>query len=51
MLAQIATATGFADHAHLTRTVLRFTGWTPSALRSALADGPRSDRSLRPRPR
>jgi AraC-like DNA-binding protein len=36
-LARLAAELGFADHAHLTRTVRRETGTTPSALRRALA--------------
>lgn len=36
-LADIAAMCGFADHAHMTRTVRRYTGHTPSALRVALS--------------
>ncbi|MDG6108453.1 AraC family transcriptional regulator [Dactylosporangium aurantiacum] len=35
-LADIAAVCGFADHAHMTRTVRRYTGHTPSALRTTL---------------
>lgn len=35
-LAQIAAETGFADHAHLTRTIRRTVGTTPHVLRAAL---------------
>lgn len=35
-LADIAVRCGFADHAHLTRTVRRYTGYTPRAIRSLL---------------
>lgn len=45
-LADLAAATGFADHAHLTRTVQACFGATPSALRAMLA-GPPPDH-LRP---
>jgi AraC-like DNA-binding protein len=38
-LAGLAGDLGFADHAHLTRTVRAATGRTPSALRAALRDG------------
>jgi AraC family transcriptional regulator len=34
-VAEIAAATGFADHAHLTRTLRRVLGVTPSELRAA----------------
>ncbi len=36
-LAALASDLGFADHAHLTRTIRAATGRTPSALRAALA--------------
>lgn len=36
-LADVAVRCGFADHAHLTRTVRRYTGTTASALRSELS--------------
>jgi AraC-like DNA-binding protein len=35
-LADIAACCGFADHAHMTRTVQRCTGYTPRALRALL---------------
>lgn len=38
-LTSLATDLGFADHAHMTRTVRRETGMTPSALRQLLATG------------
>ena len=37
-LARIAAETGFADHAHLTRTIRRMIGTTPRTLRAALGD-------------
>jgi AraC-like DNA-binding protein len=36
-LAQVAADTGFADQSHLTKVIRRETGYTPSALRRALA--------------
>ncbi|HEX3326321.1 MAG TPA: helix-turn-helix transcriptional regulator [Actinomycetota bacterium] len=39
-LAWIAAEEGFSDHAHLTRTMRRKLGYTPSALRSVLRDHP-----------
>lgn len=38
-LASVASAAGFADQAHLTRSVVAATGQTPSRLRQALAQG------------
>jgi AraC-like DNA-binding protein len=38
-LAALAQDLGFADHAHLTRTIRAVTGHTPSALRAALRAG------------
>jgi AraC-like DNA-binding protein len=38
-LALLAAELGFADHAHLTRTVGTLTGSTPSALRRAMRVG------------
>lgn len=35
-LAALAARYGFADHAHLTRSLRRHTGWTPSAVRDVL---------------
>lgn len=35
-LADVAARCGFADHAHMSRTVLSYTGYTPSALRALL---------------
>lgn len=44
-LARLAAELGFADQAHLTRTVRRHAGRTPAALRRLLApEGPRRDR-------
>lgn len=37
----IAAHAGFADHPHLTRTLQRFTGLTPSGLRAGLHRGRR----------
>lgn len=39
-LADLAAAHGFADHAHLTRTIRRYHGEVPSALRTALRHDP-----------
>jgi AraC-like DNA-binding protein len=39
-LARLAADLGFADHAHLTRTVREDVGHTPSAVRALLADCP-----------
>jgi len=49
-LARLAADLGFADHAHLTRTLRRHTDSTPSALRHELhpATTPRSDQHGRP---
>lgn len=44
-LAGLACDLGFADHAHLTRTVRAATGRTPSSLRAAFRDAP-SGRSV-----
>ncbi len=45
-LADVAARCGFADHGHLTRTVRRYTGDTPTGLRALLADSWRSARDL-----
>jgi AraC-like DNA-binding protein len=42
-LAALACDLGFADHAHLTRTIRAVTGRTPSALRAALRRGTHAD--------
>ncbi|WP_283138309.1 helix-turn-helix transcriptional regulator [Rhizohabitans arisaemae] len=49
-LADLATRHGFADHAHLTRTVVQKVGRTPSALRRQLSTGRRTSRDLRVTP-
>jgi AraC-like DNA-binding protein len=35
-LSRIAASTGFADHSHMTRTIVAQFGHTPSALRSQI---------------
>jgi AraC-like DNA-binding protein len=41
-LAQVALEAGFADHAHMTRAVHRFSGFTPSLWRAmSVAAGPK----------
>ena len=37
-LASVATAAGFADHSHMTRTMVTQFGQAPSALRKLLRD-------------
>jgi AraC-like DNA-binding protein len=39
-IARLAAELGFADHAHLTRTVGAFTGLAPSILRQAIREDP-----------
>lgn len=46
-LADLAAVCGFADHAHLSRTVRRRFGSTPSTLRAALTDDPGRHRQNR----
>jgi AraC-like DNA-binding protein len=48
-LADLAARLGFADQAHLTRTVREHVGHTPTALRRLLAPGSRASRTARGR--